>query len=156
MWSIQQLVNLPALLVLIAANATPVVLARLLGSRYSAPIDAGGSLHDGRPLFGPHKTWRGLIAGTLAGATVASLLSPGLLLGGAFGALALVGDLFSSFLKRRLGCASGAAVPLLDQLPEALLPMLVLHGPMGLDSVAIIGTALAFTGLDLIAARLRF
>jgi len=154
-WSIQQLVDLPALLLLIAANATPVVLARMLGRRYATAIDAGFSMHDGRPLFGPHKTWRGLIAGMLAGATVGSLLSPGLILGGAFAALALLGDLLSSFLKRRLGFASGAAVPLLDQLPEALLPLLILHGPLGLESVAVIGTALAFTGLDMIAARYR-
>ena len=37
MWSIQQLVDGPALLILVVANSTPVIVARVLGSRYAAP-----------------------------------------------------------------------------------------------------------------------
>lgn len=71
----------------------------------------------------------------------------------AFGTLALIGDLCSSFLKRRLGRPSGSWTPLLDQLPEALLPMLVLRVPMGLDTAAIAGTAALFMAFDLMVAK---
>ena len=38
----------------------------------------------------------------------------------------MLGDLFSSFLKRRLSFTSGDAVPGLDQIPEGLLPFLLI------------------------------
>lgn len=38
----------------------------------------------------------------------------------------MVGDLFSSFVKRRLGIPPSGRAVLLDQLPESLLPTLVL------------------------------
>jgi CDP-2,3-bis-(O-geranylgeranyl)-sn-glycerol synthase len=141
-------IDLPALLMLVAANSAPVLVARLLGNRYSAAIDAQQVFGDKRPLFGSHKTWRGLISGVLAAALVAGLLDKGVLLGAAFGALAMAGDLFSSFWKRRLGCESGEGVPLLDQLPEALLPMMLLGGVLDLTGAEMIATALAFTLLD--------
>ncbi len=141
-----------ALLLVIAANSAPVLSAWLLHRRFDRPIDAGVTLPDGRALFGAHKTWRGLIAGTLAAALTGALLRVGVLTGAAFGLLTLLGDLLSSFLKRRLGQASGRSAPLIDQLPEALLPMLVLAAPLGLSVAEICGTVIAFTVLDLLAA----
>jgi CDP-2,3-bis-(O-geranylgeranyl)-sn-glycerol synthase len=154
-WSIQEVVDLPALFILIVANSTPVVVARFLGERYSAPIDANRSLRDGRALFGAHKTWRGLISGIVAAGFAGIMVSRGFAVGALFGAMALTGDLCSSFLKRRLGFISGQSIPLLDQLPEALLPMLVLRGTMGLDTAAMVGTAIVFTLLDILTARFR-
>ncbi|MGZ8796222.1 MAG: CDP-archaeol synthase, partial [Thermoanaerobaculia bacterium] len=46
------------------ANATPPLLTRFFG--LGRPIDAGRSWR-GQPIFGSHKTWLGLIGGTLAG-----------------------------------------------------------------------------------------
>jgi len=148
-------VDLPALLILIAANSAPVILSLILGKRYAAAIDGNRLMRDGRPVFGSHKTWRGVISGTLAAGLIAAFLPTGFILGMVFGALALAGDLGSSFFKRRLGRGSGQSFPLVDQLPEALLPMFVLHGTMGLDATEIIGTALAFTVLDVLTARIR-
>lgn len=128
-------------------------MARVLGRRWAAPIDAHRSFADDRPLFGSHKTWRGLLAGTLAAAAVGEWVGAGFMTGAAFGLLALAGDLGSSFVKRRLGHESGKSVPLLDQLPEALLPMVLLYGPLGLSSLSMTGTALAFLMLDLAATR---
>ena len=150
--SIQDLFDLPALLLLVSANAMPVLMARLLGDKYAAPLDGNRLWRDGGPLLGSHKTWRGLVAGTLACALMGSLLSREFLIGAAFGALALTGDLFSSFLKRRIGRQSGSWVPLIDQLPEALLPMIVLQAPLRLTAASIIGTAAAFTILDMLAS----
>lgn len=150
--SLQPFIDLPALVLLIVANSTPVVVAGILGKRHSAPLDGNVTLRDGRPLFGPHKTWRGLIAGTFTSGLAGELLSRGFLLGAAFGTLALAGDLCSSFVKRRVGRASGSWTPLLDQLPEALLPMMVLQERMDLLPASIVGTAVVFAALDLIFA----
>ncbi|HEX9773570.1 MAG TPA: CDP-archaeol synthase, partial [Steroidobacteraceae bacterium] len=111
------------------------------------------ALPDGRPIFGSHKTWRGLIGGTLAGGATGALLSAGFATGAVFGLLALTGDLLSSFIKRRLARPSGRDTPLLDQLPETLLPMLLLHDRLSLGAGAILGTAALFTLLDLVAAK---
>jgi len=150
-----EFVSLPALLMLAAANGTPVIIGRILGPRYSAPIDGNRVLHDHRPVFGPHKTWRGLITGILAAALAGLLLGAGLAIGALFGAAALAGDLLSSFIKRRLGQTSGKSYVLLDQLPEALLPMLLLRGALGLEPGTIIATTLVFTILDVLTARIR-
>ena len=111
------------LLLLILANGAPVVAARLLHHRFSAPIDGGLRFWDGRPLLGKSKTWRGLVAGTLACAIAAPLLGLSVTFGVVFAALALAGDLLSSFIKRRMGLQSSARASGLDQIPEALLPV---------------------------------
>lgn len=149
----EQFIHFPALALLVAAHSAPVLVARILGTRWAAPIDAHHSLPDHRPLFGSHKTWRGLLTGTLAAAAVGEWVGTGFMIGAAFGLLALAGDLGSSFVKRRLGHESGKSVPLLDQLPESLLPMVLLYGPLGLDSLSMTGTAFVFLLLDLAATR---
>lgn len=144
------LVDPNALLLLIAANATPVIIGRLLGRRLEAPVDAGTRLRDGRPLFGAHKTWRGLASALLAGAFAGALLPCGWITGLGFAALAMAGDLASSFLKRRLRRESGHSQPLLDQLPESLLPLIVFAGRLELDAMTVLGSAALFTVLDML------
>lgn len=144
-----------ALLLLIAANATPVVVAYLFGGRFDMPIDSLFKRSSERPLFGAHKTWRGLAAGALASAMVGALLPCGAWVGLGFGLLALCGDLASSFVKRRMHWKSGYDAPLLDQLPESLLPLIVFNGALALDDVAVLGTAAVFTLLDLATAKWR-
>lgn len=101
------------------ANATPPVLSRLLGP--GRPID-GGLRWRGRPLFGAHKTWQGLIGGTAAGIATFLLqrsvdgLSLPIALGIAMSAGALLGDLLKSFVKRRLAVAAGRSWFPFDQL----------------------------------------
>ena len=151
--SLPHILDPTALLLLVTSQVTPVVLARALGPTWAAPIDGGRRLSDEHYVFGPHKTWRGLIGGTVTAAVAGSFLSVGLVLGAAFGFLALLGDLISSFIKRRMGCSSGADMPFLDQLPEALLPMLSLHGALQLDLQSIVGTTFIFFLLDLLLTR---
>lgn len=147
------MVDPDAFLLLIAAHGTPVLAALLLGPRCAWPLDGGRCFIDGRPLLGAHKTWRGLVAGTLAAALVGSATGAGAGLGAAFGALALTGDLASSFAKRRLDRVPGRETLLLDQLPESLLPLLALYRPLGLGPPEIFGTALLFAVLDVAATR---
>lgn len=120
------------LAVLLAANGMPVLLKRALDGRFAAPIDGGRRFVDGRPWLGPSKTWRGLAGGTAAAAVVGAALGPGWLLGAAIGLLALAGDVLSSFTKRRLSLPSSDQALGLDQIPEALLPALLLRAPLGL------------------------
>ena len=110
---------------LVLANGSPVAVARLFGRHGNQPVDAGRLWRDGLPIFGASKTWRGLLAGILACGLFALWVDLGWLFGALFGLLALSGDLFSSFVKRRLGLKASARVTWLDQLPESLAPMLL-------------------------------
>lgn len=114
------------------ANMSPV----LIRGRFKAlasPIDGGRSLW-GKRILGDHKTWRGLLAGVVAGALVFELqrlvyeagiaqglvlidysthpLLPGLLMGLGAG----IGDAVKSFFKRRIGIEPGESWPVFDQL----------------------------------------
>ncbi|NIV75950.1 MAG: CDP-archaeol synthase, partial [Gammaproteobacteria bacterium] len=86
------------------------------------PVDFHVVWRDGRVLLGPGKTWRGIAAAIVAATLVSPLLGWSPLYGGLFGALAMLGDLLSSYCKRRLGVASGDRIVGFDQLLEALLP----------------------------------
>ena len=96
------------------ANAAPLVFG---GGR---TLDGGRKLSDGQPIFGSHKTIRGVLAGVIAGSLVGlgeSLLDSRLFVGGFMIALgAVLGDLLGAFLKRRLRVEPGRAFPILDQL----------------------------------------
>ena len=136
------------LLVLLAvANGTPVIAKRLLGQYLAWPLDGGLRLWDGRPLFGPSKTLRGILLALLATSLAAPLLGLSWPLGLAVGALAMAGDLLSSFLKRRLGRPASSRAFGLDQIPESLLPVLACRYALGLGWADImLGTLLFLLG----------
>jgi CDP-diglyceride synthetase len=119
------LITLELFVMLVLANGVPVVAAALLKKRWSAPVDGGRLWRDGRPILGNSKTWRGVVSGALACALFALMTGLGVVFGFLFGLLGLAGDMLSSFIKRRLGLASSARALGLDQIPEALLPMLL-------------------------------
>jgi hypothetical protein len=144
-----------ALLLVIAANVAPWAAGRYLPGLWRAPLDGGATLADGTRVLGDHKTWRGLIVGALACGIVAWLFQLSPLLGSAFGTLSLGADTASSFIKRRFRLPSGTEIPGLDQLPEALVPLLVLGRPLGLGLIESVTVALVFLLLDLAAIRLR-
>ncbi len=121
------------LLLLIVANGAPILVAWRLGPRWAWPLDAGLVLRDGRRLLGESATLRGLVAAVVATALLSGVLGLGLGLGALIGFLAMAGDALSSLIKRRLGLEPGAKATGLDQIPEALLPLLVVAGPLGLQ-----------------------
>jgi CDP-2,3-bis-(O-geranylgeranyl)-sn-glycerol synthase len=104
----------------------PNPVAALFGG--GTPIDLGRNFPDGRRVFGNGKTFRGLIIGIAAGIGIGLLQ---IWLGGIYGweslplhtfrsitllsVGALLGDLFKSFFKRRLGKERGAKWPVADQ-----------------------------------------
>lgn len=146
---------LDPLVLVMTANSAAWAAGRLLGTRCAAPLDFGRVQADGARLLGSHKTWRGLLAAALATGLAALLLQRGFALGSAFGALALAGDAASSYVKRRLRLAPGSEVPGLDQLPEALLPLLILQRPLGLGVPGCLLVAAVFGVFDIAVQRLR-
>ena len=142
-------------LLLVIANGTPFVAHRLFGRFLNEPLDRNRVFRDGRPLFGPGKTVRGFLTAILATALLAPLVGLGPAQGAAFGLLAMLGDLVSSFTKRRLGIATSRSAPLLDQLPETLLPLLVMQPHLAATFPEIAVATLAFMAIDLAFSWLR-
>ena len=98
-----QLLHILQLLVLITlANGAPIVAKKIFGPRFSFPLDAGTVFFDGRPLFGPSKTIRGILVSVFITTASAPLIGLDLTIGAIVAGAAMAGDLFSSFLKRRL------------------------------------------------------
>jgi hypothetical protein len=86
--------------------------------RLAVPIDGNATLH-GKPLFGPNKTWRGVLVMTTSTTIAAALLfqafppiarEPAIGwagLGAAMGLGYVVAELPNSYVKRRLGIGAG-------------------------------------------------
>ena len=111
-------------------NLLPPLASLALGDRLARPLDCGATWFDGLPLFGPHKTMRGILA-SLIGSTLAfPLLGVSWQTAAVAATLLMTGDLLSSFIKRRLRLASGESVFGLDQIFESLLPALYLGSKM--------------------------
>ena len=152
----QYLVVAKLLLLLTAANGSPVAARKIFGDRFSQPLDANAVFIDGRPLLGKSKTFRGFLAAVLATAAAAPLLGFEFRIGLIVGLAAMAGDLFSSFVKRRLGLPSSSRATGLDQVPEALLPLLVCRDALSLTGIDIAaGTAIFFVG-EVLLSRLMF
>ena len=144
------------LLLLAAANGAPIILQKLLDGRYAWALDGGLLWPDGRPWLGPSKTWRGVTGALLAGALGGWALGLGAAAGLQAGALAMLGDMFSSFCKRRLGVRSSGMALGLDQVPESLLPLLVLKEEWRLDGAEVLGLVAAFLVLELALSRVLY
>jgi hypothetical protein len=146
---------LELVLLLAITNGAPVVARLVMGRLLSQPLDRDRPFRDGRPWLGPAKTVRGIVSALLATTLVAPLLglSPGH--GTLFAALAMAGDLISSFIKRRLGIASSRSAPLLDQLPESLLPLWLMYPLFGETRQEAAIAVLIFVVMDWFVSRLR-
>ncbi len=147
---------LQALLLVLVANGTPVLASYLLGRRFSRPLDGGRTAWDGAPWLGPSKTIRGIALSLVVTACSAWLLGLPWQLGLSLAALAMGGDLFSSFCKRRLGIAPSGAAPGLDQVPESLLPLWFQRDALGLGWQEVLLLVALFWLLELLLSRLLF
>ena len=144
------------LLLLGIANFTPILAKWLLADRLGAPLDAGYKLPDGRPLFGNSKTIRGVVVSIMFTALAAPLLGFEWLTGAAVATASIVGDLSSSFVKRRLGLQAHAQALGIDQIPEALLPLLLLRTQLDLSALEIVVIVVAFIALELALSPLLY
>jgi CDP-2,3-bis-(O-geranylgeranyl)-sn-glycerol synthase len=150
-WLIAQMLILLAL-----ANGTPVFATKFFGARFSRPIDGGVRLFDGRPLFGASKTIRGALLAILVTTAGAPLIGLEWKIGALVGLSAMIGDLLSSFIKRRLAMASSSQATGLDQIPESLLPLLACRGALALTYLDMLVVLVLFFVGEVLLSRLFF
>ncbi len=141
------------------ANGAPV----LFGKGKHMPLDFNRKL-GGKPIFGKHKTIRGLIGGMGAGilmSVIESFFVPYMLPVGI--ALAIgthMGDLLGSFIKRRIGHKEGTQIYLLDQYTFLLFAFLFAFPLGNMPSIYGITFLVVLTGIlhpltNFLAHRLR-
>ncbi len=152
-----QLVPLFKLLVLLTvANGTPIAAKRIFGARFASPFDGGAKFPDGRPWLGPSKTIRGVLASIVVTTLAAPLLGLDFAIGAVVAISAMAGDLFSSFVKRRMNLLPSSQAIGLDQVPESLFPMLACRNALSLTAIDIVlGLAIFFVG-ELVLSRVLF
>jgi CDP-2,3-bis-(O-geranylgeranyl)-sn-glycerol synthase len=152
-----QLLHILQILVLLTfANGTPIVAKKIFGSRFALPLDAGIIFFDGRPVFGASKTMRGIVVSILITSAIAPFIGLDLTIGAIVASSAMAGDLFSSFVKRRLNLPPSSQALGLDQVPESLFPMLACRDALSLTIADIaLGVGIFFIG-ELILSRLLF
>jgi CDP-2,3-bis-(O-geranylgeranyl)-sn-glycerol synthase len=116
---------------LLLPSYTPNNFAVIFGG--GTPIDMGKKFRDGRRILGDGKTFRGFLFGVLGGVFTGIIqygvenifgfsifstlpLPSFLILSSLLSFGALTGDIFGSFVKRRVGFERGRSFPVLDQL----------------------------------------
>jgi CDP-diglyceride synthetase len=152
----QPLVILQLLILLMLANGTPVIAKKIFGDRYSYPVDGNLTFLDRRALFGRSKTIRGVVLAILVTTAGAPLIGLGWRIGLAVGSFAIAGDLFSSFVKRRFNLPPSSQASGLDQIPEALLPLLACRTSLSLTAADIgICVVMFFIG-EVLLSRLLY
>jgi hypothetical protein len=147
---------LQLLILLAVANGTPVLAKRIFGDALGYPLDGGALFVDGRPLFGPSKTIRGIVLAVAATMAVGALLGLGFAVGAVVGSVAIASDLFSSFIKRRMGLFPSSMARGLDQIPESLFPLLACRWLLPLSVLDIAMATLLFFVGAIVLSRLAY
>ncbi len=150
------MIEVKLLLLLVIVNGAPICARFIFGNRSNFPVDFGIRLPDTYPLFGESKTWRGVITAIMAGMIMAPLLGFSLEVGFIVGSVSMLGDLFSSFLKRRLGMVPSSMALGLDQIPESLFPLLAVSQKLHLSWLQILSLVLLFFIIELSLSRLLY
>ena len=144
------------LLLIIIANGAPILIRVLLNDGFKLAVDFGQKLPDKQRIFGPSKTWRGVIAALVFTAAAAWLLGLSPKTGLLVAVYAILGDLFSSFIKRRLSMQPSSMAPLLDQVPESFIPAYMLRDVFNLDVYAVILLVLIFIIVELFLSHILY
>ena len=147
---------LQLLILLVVANGTAVGAKKLFGAVFARPLDGGALFLDGQPVFGPSKTTRGILVSVLATSVCAALIGLGWEIGALIATFAMTGDLFSSFLKRRLHLASSSMAIGLDHIPESLFPLVASQLLLPLSNLDIVAGTTTFVLGALILSPLLF
>lgn len=139
---------LQLLLLILVANGTPILVGKLMGDMLDSPVDLGITLRDGHRLFGSSKTWRGIVASLIVTTLIAAVIGLSAEIGLVAAIFSMVGDLISSFVKRRLAIGSSEMFTGMDQIPESLLPALALKTPLTLSWLDVICVVALFVLLN--------
>ena len=140
---------LQLLILLVVANGTAVGAKKLLGAAFARPLDGGALFVDGQPIFGPSKSM-------LATSICAALMGLGWEVGALVATFAMAGDLFSSFVKRRLRLPSSSMAIGLDHIPESLFPLLASRLLLPLNILDIVAGVTIFVVGALILSPLLY
>lgn len=135
----------------------------------------GGRTFRGQPLFGAHKTWRGIVVATLVGGLTYSLQYwlgwqyPAMAqwfpfdvykipwwIGFGFGATAIFGDLIKSFFKRRFAKKSGQTWFPFDQLDSVIASAVLATILFDFTWVMWVLSLTVWAGLHVIANHVAF
>lgn len=144
------------LLLIGVANGTPVIVKKLLGDRWAYPLDGNRLFSDQRPLFGQSKTIRGIVLSLLMTTVCAPLLEISWSHGLIIAICAMAGDLFSSFIKRRMAKPSSSMVLGIDQVPESLIPMIAAHYLLGISWLGVVAVVISFFVLELVLSKILY
>jgi CDP-archaeol synthase len=129
------------------ANGTPLIAKKMFGRHFAHPVDAGITFFDRRPLFGSSKTLRGILLSIPITTAIAPLIGVDAGVGTLVATAAMAGDLFSSFMKRRLNLPPSSQALGLDQVPESLFPLLACSFLLSLTAADIaLGIGIFFVG----------
>jgi CDP-2,3-bis-(O-geranylgeranyl)-sn-glycerol synthase len=150
------LIEFQLLLLIIVSNGAPILGKAVLKKRWTYPLDGGRSFTDGRPLLGRSKTWRGVLLAITGAAVMAWLVGLPVEVGIAIGCFVVLGDTLSSFIKRRFGLTASSMALGLDQIPEALLPLVAFKTYFNLTWFAIMETVTGFLILELLLSYILF
>lgn len=148
--------ELKLLLLLIIANGTPILAYKLLGDQWNMPVDARLRFFDGRALLGSSKTIRGILSSLLVTALVAPLFELTVIQGALLAFFSMCGDLCSSFFKRRLGISPSEMALGIDQIPEALFPLLIMQHQLQLTYESIAVIVVIFFIAELVISRILY
>ena len=138
------------------ANGTPVIAKDILKTRYALRLDGGFTWSNGRQLFGSSKTIRGVLLSVLVTSALAPLVGLEWEIGARVAATAMLGDLLSSFLKRRMNLPSGSRATGLDQIPESLFPVLACRNTLALTDLDIVTAVALFLFGDVLLSIIFF
>ena len=152
----QVVLLLQLLILLVVANGAAVAAKKLLRGTLARPLDGGALFVDGRPVFGPTKTIRGIVVSVFATAICATLMGLGWRVGVLIATFAMAGDLFSSFVKRRLDLASSSMAVGLDHIPESFFPLLASRLLLPLSFLDVVAGTTIFVVGALILSPLLF
>ena len=147
---------LQLLLLIIIANGAPIVVRVLFNDGFNVAVDFGKKLPDNKRILGSSKTWRGIFAAFVATPAAAWLLGYSPETGLLVATYVVLGDLLSSFIKRRLVVEPGGMAPLLDQIPESLFPALMMMETFNLDITSVILLVLIFIIAELVLSHLLY
>jgi CDP-diglyceride synthetase len=152
----QLLLILQVLVLLTLANGTPVIAKEILGDQFTMSIDRGAKFFDGHPVLGSSKTFRGIFLSILVTSVFAPIAGLDWKIGALVASMAMAGDLFPSFLKRRMNLPAGGKATGLDQVPESLFPLLACRSALALTALDIVAVVAIFFVGELLLSRLLY
>ena len=150
------LLDVKLLLLLGVANGTPVIAHGIMGRLWARPLDGGLKLSDGQPLFGTSKPIRGVLLALFFTTAFGFAIGLSWRTAFMFAAAAMVGDISSSFIKRRMGLPASSMATGIDQIPESLLPLLVCATVLALSPLDIVAVVTCFVVGELLISRVLY